>query len=291
MLEPPDSNIPFGTASQERFVLSRRYAAGTGGVRGLLITILGDYVRPTRRPAPTSAFIDALGRFGVEETACRQALNRAAADGWLTAAREGRYTWWHLTPAFAQFLHIGATRIFGFTASQTEWDGRWLIVLARAAETNRAGRHLLRTRLRWGGFGNPAPGVWVSTRTDRVKGAESVLEEAGVRQDAQIFLSEYLAGGNLPTLVRQAWDLDEVEREYQAFLTTFRHAPSEDPLVRLTQLVHEWRRLALTDPALPTELLPTEWIGADAAKLFHRQHASWEPAATREWERITEQAR
>ncbi|MEU6782755.1 PaaX family transcriptional regulator C-terminal domain-containing protein [Nonomuraea angiospora] len=291
MSEPRDETTPAGpfddAAAEERFVLSRRYAAGTGGVRGLLITVLGNHVRPTGRPAPTSAFVDALGRFGVKEEACRQALARASADGWLMPEREGRYTWWHLSPAFTQFLNLGAERIFGFTATQPEWDGRWLVVLARAAETNRAGRHLLRTRLRWAGFGNPAPGVWVSTHTDRVGEAEFVLDEAGVREEAQVFLSEYLAGGEVSTLVRQAWDLDEVARQYEVFLAEFARTPSNDPLVRLTQLVHAWRRLALVDPALPAKLLPPEWSGARAAKLFRRQHARWEPDGTREWERIS----
>ncbi|MFC6083979.1 hypothetical protein [Sphaerisporangium aureirubrum] len=66
MSEPPGPSTSSGNASEGRFVMSRRYAAGTGGVRA--------------------------------------------------------------------------------------------VVLARVAETNRAGRHLLRTRLRWSGFGNPAPG-------------------------------------------------------------------------------------------------------------------------------------
>jgi phenylacetic acid degradation operon negative regulatory protein len=287
MVEPADLTTPYGGASEERFVLSRRYAAGTSGVRGLLITVLGDYVRPARRCAPTSAFIDVLGRLGVAETACRQALARASADGWLIPRREGRYTWWHLSAAFEQFLNLGAERIFGFTATQPRWDRRWLVVLARAAEANRAGRHLLRTRLRWAGFGNPAPGTWVTTHTDRVSEAVSILEEAGVLEDAQIFLSEYLTGGDLKTLVRQAWNLNEIAGEYEAFLNAYRRQPSADPLVRLTQLVHDWRRLMLIDPALPKELLPAEWSGVRAAKLFHRQHAKWLPTATREWQQIS----
>ena len=48
---------------------------------------------------------------------------------------------------------------------------------------------------------------------------------------------------------------------------------------------------ALLDPALPRDLLPPEWIGARAVKLFHRQHAKWLPDATREWGRISRQAR
>jgi phenylacetic acid degradation operon negative regulatory protein len=294
MAEPPEPTTPagaFGTASQERFVWSRRYAAGLSGVRGMLITVLGDYVHPAQQPAPTSAFIDVMARLGIEETACRQALVRAAADGWLVTSRAGRFTWWRLSPAFEQFLTMGTEKIFGFTASQPHWDRRWLLVVTRAAETNRAARHLLRTRLRWAGFGSLAPATWISTHTDRRQLVEDLFREAGVQDDSQIFLSEFLAGGDLGALVRQAWDLDEIEREYEAFVATFTRQPSADPLVRVTQLVHAWRRLALLDPALPRDLLPAEWIGARAVKLFHRQHAKWLPAATREWGQISRQAR
>lgn len=294
MPEPADT-VPatdrFGNASRERFTWSRRYAAGAGGVRGLLITMLGDYVRPARKPVPTSAFIDAMGRLGVEGTACRQALMRAAADGWIVAEREGRYTWWRLTPAFADFLHHGAEKIFGFTSVQTSWDRRWLVVVARAAETNRAGRHLLRTRLRWAGFGALAAGVWISTHAEQVKEAETILREAEVFEESQILLSEFLAGGDLATLVRQAWDLDTMEHEYESFIATYTRQPTADPIARLTQLVHAWRQFALQNPALPKEVLPTGWIGTRAASLFQRQHAKWLADATREWARISSTAR
>lgn len=268
-------------------MLSRRYAAGAGGARGLLLTVLGEFVLPTGQPAPTSAFIDVLGRLGVEEKASRQTLMRAAADGWLTSKRDGRYTLWQLSPSAELFLTLGAERIYGFTASQLQWDHRWLLVLARAPETNRPGRHLLRTRLRWAGFGSPAPGLWISTHLDRVKEAERVLEEAGVHNHAQIFLAEYIAGGELETMVHQAWDLDEIETAYEGFLREFARQPSPDPLVRLAQLLHAWRRFPLIDPALPQELLPARWSGVRAANLFHRQRTKWKPSATQEWRRIS----
>ncbi|MDG4789334.1 PaaX family transcriptional regulator C-terminal domain-containing protein [Micromonospora sp. WMMD1102] len=290
-LESRASPARFGNASEERFVISRRYAAGTGGVRGLLITVLGDYVRPARQPAPTSAFIDVLGRLGVEEDACRQALSRASRDGWLVPRRDGRYTWWQLSPAFAQFLALGASRIFGFTATQPHWDRRWLVVVARVPESDRAVRHLLHTRLRWAGFGRPSPGVWVSTHTGRVKEAEDILRDAGAHEQSRIFLSEYVAGGELPAMVREAWDLDEMDRQYEGFIAEFSRQPSADPIVRVTRLVHAWRLLALVDPALPEELLPKGWSGIRAVRLFHRQHARWEPAALREWGRISREAR
>jgi phenylacetic acid degradation operon negative regulatory protein len=274
------------TSVDQAPTLSRRHAAGAESARGLLFTVLGEFVLPHGGAAFTSAFIDVFARLGVEEKAGRQALMRTAADGWLTSQRQGRRTLWRLSTDAEKLLTEGAERIYTFTGSQREWDGRWVLVLARAPETERPTRHLLRTRLHWAGFGSPAPGVWISTHPDRAGEAERVLGEAGMLGDAQIFVAEHLGGGELPAMVRQAWDLDAIEQDYEDFLAEFARAPSSDPLVRTVQLVHAWRRFPLIDPALPGELLPARWSGVRATALFQRQHARWLPAATAEWHRI-----
>jgi phenylacetic acid degradation operon negative regulatory protein len=275
------------TKRRDRLTLPRRYVAGAETAKGLLFTVLGEFALPAARPTPTSAFIDVFGRLGVEDKATRQALARVSADGWLTTQREGRYTLWHLTAAASELLTDGADRIYGFTATQEEWDGRWVVVLARTPETNRPARHLLRTRLRWAGFGSPTPGIWISTHADRAKEAERVLDEAGVREDAQILLAEHIGGGELATMVRQAWDLDEIAAAYDDFLAQFAKRPSADAAVSLVQLVHTWRRFPLIDPALPRPLLPARWSGGRAADLFRRQRAAWRGAAQAEWDRIS----
>jgi phenylacetic acid degradation operon negative regulatory protein len=282
--------IAFRSTAEPTSTVHRRHAAGAESARGLLLTVLGEFVLPAGGSALTSAFIDVLGRLGVEEKASRQALMRTAADGLLTSLRQGRRTLWTLTPAAERFLTEGAERIYGFPANQPEWDGRWLIVLARVPETERAARHLLRTRLTWAGFGSPAPGVWISTHLDRATEAEHVLDEAGVH-DGQIFLADHHAGGPLSAMVRQAWDLDAVEASYEEFLTEFTRTPARDPLVRTVQLVHAWRRFPRTDPALPAKLLPARWSGVRAAKLFTRRRTEWHAAAQAEWQRITEESR
>jgi len=276
-------------AAEPASAVSRRHAAGAESARGLLLTVLGEFVLPGGGSALTSAFIDVLGRLGVEEKASRQALMRTAADGFLRSQRQGRRTLWTLTPAAERFLTEGAERIYSFLASQPEWDGRWLIVLARVPETERAARHLLRTRLSWAGFGSPAPGVWISTHLDRAAEAEHVLGEAGVR-GGQVFLAEHHAGGPLGAMVRDAWDLDAVEARYEEFIAEFGRAAARDPLVRTVQLVHAWRRFPRADPALPAELLPARWSGVRAAKLFTRRRAEWHDAAQAEWRRLTDQA-
>lgn len=267
-------------------MLSRRHAAGSTSARGLLFTVLGEFVLPGGGTTWTSSFIDVLARLGVEEKAARQALMRTASDGWLETERVGRRTRWTLTPAAETLLRDGTQRIYGFTGVAEQWDGRWLVVLARAPESERSARHLLRTRLTWVGLGNAAPGVWVSTHVERLAEVEQVLDEAGTRTDAQIFVAEHLpspAGTELDALVRAAWDLDGLEQRYEQFLERFGSDEVEDALAGTTELVHAWRRFPWIDPLLPDELLPTPWDGVTAAARFAELHARWSVAARTAW--------
>jgi phenylacetic acid degradation operon negative regulatory protein len=267
--------------------LSRRHAAGAVSARGLLFTVLGEFVLPTGGSAWTSAFIETFARLGVEEKAIRQALARTAADGWIRPERHGRRTRWRLTPDGDRLLTEGTERIYAFAGSQRDWDGSWLLVLARVAEHDRAARHVLRTRLSWAGLGSPAAGVWITTHSERRAEVAQVLRQAGVA-DGQIFAAEHLGGGDLATLVAQAWDLVEIEQRYEAFLAEFASPAAGDPLVRLIELVHAWRRFPSVDPGLPDGLLPSRWSGARAAKLFAARHARWSPDAVTQWIRLNE---
>ena len=262
--------------------LSRRHAAGASSARGLLFTVLGEFVLPTGGTAWTSAFIEIFARLGVEEKATRQALARTGADGWIRPVRHGRRTRWTLTPDGDRLLTEGTERIYAFASSQSDWDGSWLLVLARVPEADRATRHQLRTRLSWAGLGSPAPGIWITTHVERMAEAELALDQAGVG-DRQIFVAEHRGGGELGTLVSQAWELAAIEQRYEAFLAEFDSPDTQDPLVRLIELVHAWRRFPSIDPGLPAHLLPARWSGTRAAELFASRHAAWSPDAVQQW--------
>jgi phenylacetic acid degradation operon negative regulatory protein len=266
--------------------LSRRHAAGTDTARGLLFTVLGEFVLPGGGTAWTSAVIDTFARLGVEEKATRQALLRTAEDGWLSAERLGRRTRWRLTPAATKLLVEGTERIYGFRAVAPEWDGRWLVVLARAPESERAARHLLRTRLTWAGLGSPAPGVWISPHAERLAEVARVLDEAGLAGDAQAFTGPHAGVGEVPAMVRAAWDLDELAGRYAQFRADFAGRRPDDALATVVELVHAWRRFPWIDPVLPARLLPKGWPGRAAAALFTRAHARWSAAARAEWQEL-----
>ena len=277
--------------AQTQPALSRRHEAGAGSARGMLFTLLGEFVLPGEGAAWTSAVLAAFERMGVAEKATRQALMRTSNAGWLSAEKVGRRTRWLLTPAATKMLTDGARRIYSFgdlfNGTGTAWDGQWVLVQVRIPETDRRARHVVRTRLAWAGFGSLGPGLWISPHAAREQEAMRVLREAGVASGAHVFVARRTGLSETRDMVAAAWDLPEIEAEYEQFVTEFRSpGVPRDVLLRQLELVHAWRRFPALDPALPRELLPPRWTGTKAAELFFDRHERWEDDARREWKRL-----
>lgn len=266
--------------------LGRRRALGAASARSLLLTVLGEFVLPRGGPVWTSAFIDALAAVGVEEKAARQALARSASDGWVSAHRVGRRTAWTLTPETEQMLRDGASRIYGFGDASPPWDGRWLLTLLSVPEANRRLRHQVRARLAWEGMGSLSAGTWVSPHPERESRVEAVLGDLGLGEAAIVFVGRLARLGSAERIARTAWDLDELAGRYRLFVERVSSTVADTPrdaFAWQVRLVQEWRRFPLLDPKLPVELLPPDWVGAEAARLFAERHAAWRPPADEFW--------
>ena len=268
--------------------LTRRHAAGAPSARGLLFTLLGEFVLSGDGTAWTSAVLAAFSRLGVEEKTTRQALMRTAASGWLDPEKVGRRTRWRLTASAQKMLSEGADRIYSFTGPADSWDGRWLLVYARIPESDRRARHVVRSRLTWAGFGSLGTGLWISPHPDREDEAVGVLREAGVAADAHVFVARRSGLADVQVMVATAWDLGAIEGQYGAFIEEFRATVPADVLARQVELVHAWRRFPALDPVLPRELLPARWSGLEAARLFADRHQRWSGPAAQEWKRLNE---
>ena len=270
--------------------LSRRHAAGAPSARGLLFTLLGEFVLPDGGTAWTAAVLAAFARLGIEEKTTRQALMRTAASGWLDAEKVGRRTRWRLTASAQKMLTEGADRIYSFTGPAESWDGRWLLVYVRIPESDRRARHVVRSRLSWAGFGSLGAGLWISPHADREQEAIGVLREAGAADDTHVFVASRSGLADVQVMVAAAWDLGAIEEQYAGFLEEFRATGPADVLARQVELVHAWRRFPAIDPVLPRELLPARWSGLKAARLFADRHQRWSSEAAQEWKRLNEQA-
>lgn len=247
--------------------------------RAYLVMVIGEYALDQGDSAWTQTLVEALGLVGFGERAVRQALTRSAAAGWLTPERSGRRVRWRLTDDGRDLLHAGQARMFA-TGSHQDWDGDWLVLLTSVPETNRKLRHRLRTSLSWAGFGSPAPGVWISPHfpgrdADEVS---AILRPFGDQVQSTLLHARFDDPEDRDRLIAQAWDIAALDEKYRAFIERFSAARPRAPGDTLAEQVHmmyEWRRLLLLDPGLPATLLPPDWSGEHARRLFLDLHATW----------------
>lgn len=254
--------------------------------RSALISILGEFVEPYRQPVRTAALLYALTGLGFGEPASRQAIARAGASGLIEAQRHGRETKWTLTEQAHQLFAEGATRVFPDDSESDEWDGRWLVIVAPIPESHRAVRKKLYAALRWAGFGNPSPGLWVTPHINRQAEATAAIESLGLASNTFSFIGSPASAG-LPEaeLVQRSWDLDTVEKSYAELLSRFEgRTPASGPeaLVTHLELVDALRHTPYMDPRLPEVLLPN-WAGLGAMKRLQDLRTEWTPAAHAHW--------
>jgi phenylacetic acid degradation operon negative regulatory protein len=191
---------------------------------------------------------------------------------------------WRLTPSARDLLEHGAERIYRFGSSPVPWDGQWLLLRITVPEKRREVREKLRTQLAWASFGPLRQGLWLSPHVDREAEAVRVVENLGLRAESISFRVRLGALGEDRALAREAWDLPTLAAGYRAFLAEFEAlhpATLEATFAALTRMVHEWRRFPFADPGLPAALLPGNWVGHRARRVFVRRRTTWGVVAAR----------
>jgi phenylacetic acid degradation operon negative regulatory protein len=256
------------------------------GSRGLLWTLLGEFVLPSGGEVWTSTLVSGLGALGVEEKAARQAMARSAAHSWLEREKVGRRVRWRLSAAGRDLLIEGTRRIYSFGREGQEWDGRWLLLWVTVPETRRDLRYRLRVRLEWTGFAPIGAGAWLSPWVGREPEAVRALHDLGVHATALSFVGGLGRLGDPSVLVTDAWELELLADQYRTFVDRHhRRSPDTDleVFVSLAGLVHDWRRFPTLDPELPRQLLPGVWAGDEALETFHLLHDRWTHQAQVFW--------
>jgi phenylacetic acid degradation operon negative regulatory protein len=251
--------------------------------RSALFDLYGDYLRPRGGRAPVAALVRLLAPLGIAAPAVRTAVSRMVRQGWLHPLRLMSGPGYLLTPKAARRLDEASARIY--RTGRAGWDGRFDLVLLKAPISRRDAH-----RLSYLGYGMLGEHAWVAPRSaDEV---DAVLHELAVPYER--FTASHAAGQvGAADLVSRAWDLNEIGRAYEEFVTDYRpvvtavnaRSTDEEAYAARFQLVHAWRSFLFRDPQLPISLLPAHWPGASAASFFDRHAARLRPPADRYVER------
>ena len=255
--------------------------------RSLLRTVGGEFMYSVPDWTWTQTILRALACFDVDEATARQAIMRTAGDGWFERQQSGRRVRWRLSSEGRKLTTEARDRMFAFRSGRVDWNGQWLLLLVTSADERT--RPLLRRRLEWAGFGHLPSGLAITPHIEREAEAREMLESLGLADDALSFAATTGSIGLPARLITEAWDLDVLAAAYGEFVAEVRaRHPRTDAevFVAHASLVHEWRRFAVLDPALPLELLPKKWIGNDAHAVFADHYERWHPRAVAWFEQV-----
>jgi phenylacetic acid degradation operon negative regulatory protein len=247
----------------------RRQRPLRGG--SLIVTIFGDAIMPRGGAIALGSLIALAAPFGLNERLVRTATARLAKDGWLKGRRCGKLSEYHLSADGRERFAEATKRIY--SEPDTDWSGRWTVIVLPPMRT--AERKELREELIWRGFGELSATVFAHPDFD--PRAFAARRHGGPLSKMMVF-DAHLADGDAPQrLVALGWDLDDLGHRYQRFVKRFervlaalhdsRGLDAQACFIVRTLLIHEYRRLHLRDPLLPSRLLQADWPGRRASAL------------------------
>jgi phenylacetic acid degradation operon negative regulatory protein len=232
---------------------------------------------------PVAELIRLLAAVGVDAPSVRSSVSRLKRRGLLVAARtpDGA-AGYALSDDAHQLLDDGDRRIYEHPAPQLS-EG-WVLAVFSVPESERAKRHVLRSRLARLGFGSAAPGVWIAPAR-LYEETRHTLERLQLAPYVDLFRAEHLGFAATEEAAARWWDLTGIAKQHEQFLDLHEpvlrawvargeEAPDPEQAYRDYLLaLDSWRRLPYADPGLPAELLPADWPGVRSAEVFAGLHA------------------
>ncbi|GHJ40763.1 PaaX family transcriptional regulator C-terminal domain-containing protein [Streptomyces sp. TS71-3] len=248
--------------------------------RSLIVTFYGAYGRGFEGPVPVAELVRLLGTAGVDAPSVRSSVSRLKRRGLLVPERTaGGAAGYALSPGARQLLDDGDRRIYVHEPPRAG-DG-WVLAVFSVPETERAKRHVLRSRLAGLGFGTAAPGVWIAPARLHEE-TRHTLRRLGLDPYVELFQGAHLGFAETARSVARWWDLPGIAAEHERFLAAHEpvllawraraDTPAEDAYRDYLLALDSWRHLPYTDPGLPPELLPPDWPGGHSAAVFQGLH-------------------
>lgn len=249
-------------------------AEGPRGRRAL-VTLMAEYWLDEGAMAPSGAIVDLMAALEVSASGTRTLLSRLTREGRLTTIKEGRRTFYALSPKARQRLTEGFEVIRSFGTDHGPSNPEWTTLLFSVPEEQRAVRQQLRKGLSWMWFAPLYDGAWVSPRPSGPQ-ALALCQKLGV-ESASLLRGSITAAGNRFGNPVDAWDLELARELYLSFaailseplerLRSSRLSPVESMRAR-TEAINVFRGFPRFDPDLPLGLLTPDWPRRSARNAF-----------------------
>lgn len=248
--------------------------------QSLIISVYGSYVRDFDNWFPVSMVVDLMQDLDVDEISTRNALSRLKRRRiFVPEARNGQ-TGYAFTPNALAACIANDEGIYGRRTPPVETG--WVLVAFSIPEKSRSLRYQLKAQLARLGFAQVEAALVIGPGHLKPQLID-VVERLKLQDRVRVFAAKYEAFESIEDAVKRWWDLDAIAATYQRFIDMYspmlnpNHGARQSPdgreaFVDYMRLMTSWRTLPVFDPGLPPNLLPVDWPGFDAARLFYAIH-------------------
>lgn len=252
----------------------------------MIVTLFGDVVSQHGEWIWLGSVIEALGPLGFSERSVRTSVFRLVQNDWLLTKKIGRKSYYCFTEYGRSHCERAERRIY--YKPESNWDAHWILVLNVSVPDNQL--EDFRKSIRWLGFNILSPGLFAHPSPDR-RSLDEMLIESKLMSNVAVFKAQsddVYSKVTLKTLITEKWEIDKLELMYQSFLSTFRDFATLIDIADLDEtecfafrlaILHEFRRIQLKDPDLPSELLPIDWVGFESQALLQRVYKHLMPGS------------
>lgn len=168
-----------------------------------------------------------------------------------------------LAPPGREYL----TREFPLERLRLRWDGRWIVVVFDIPEEERWIRDRLRLDLEDLGFGMLQKSVWISP-FPIAEDLREFLISSGLAGQALVMVGPWLLAGSPKELARGAFKLDRINERYGKII--YKWDASDKTPKDKKRFASKYLQILASDPLLPYQLLPDDWLGKEAREIFKK---------------------
>ena len=260
-------------------ILKQRADANKISCSNMVVAFFGDVVSVHGGWIWLGSLIEALKPMGYSERLIRTAVYRLMQNDWLKSRQTGRRSYYCISESAWGFYEKAARRIYA--DAPPNWDGGWTLVVPSQVPEQK--REEFRKSLLWQGFNTLVNGMYAHPSSDTTSLDETLYEQK-LLGDVVVLsakTADVQSQDAIKKLVKDRWNLGELEEAYSAYIEFYRPLSAADVLSKLSAreqfllrllLVHEFRRILLRDPDFPDQMLPQGWIGREVQQLVKRTY-------------------
>ncbi|MBV1910594.1 MAG: hypothetical protein KUG78_14930 [Kangiellaceae bacterium] len=257
----------------DQFIQQRAHDANIS-CRTIIITIFGDVVSQHGGWIWLGSLIDALKPLGYSERLVRTSVFRLVKEDWIKVDKIGRRSYYRLTDSALSHHKNAAKRIYSEDSRLSK--NNWVILLPAFVDEVKS--VVLKRQLNWLGFSSLTSGTYAHPNCD-MDSLMQTIEELDLKDSVILFSSktnDQFSSKTLKNLVYQKWEIESLIGRYQIFIDTYRPILTESDDRGFTDaqclslrllLIHEYRRILLSDHELAEDMLPQHWNGHQANQL------------------------